>query len=380
MEYGDAMQPLSMSKDKHCVAMVLLNYMDPQWLSVDCQKNLTFFFICKVPMKKSIQSFSNVTNSRFCKKQGISVFSKCMDISLGSTVENCTDIDHIIKITKGQMFWFSEALLFFQQWRTEIKAPKICFYEPSAYNLNMWKNTSTFTCSSGEVISSVSVCDGIIDCKYRGDDEARCGCQNSASSHCSHCMNNFALDLHGVCRPMSQLIYRHMSQKQVEQGEKGSVLQKLTQCQINEYIPGVLEKDSIPDCFNGAEESADKATATENIICVGRCKSPTAIPCFSGDKHCFFLHELCIYELHDVLGPGFLKPCRNGKHLANCSAATCPHHFKCSSSYCIPIRYTCDGKQDCPVGNDEQNCHNRTCQGQFKCKLLLHLYMPSQAV
>ncbi len=64
----------------------------------------------------------------------------------------------------------------------------------------------------------------------------------------------------------------------------------------------------------------------------------------------------------------YLKPCRNGKHLANCSAATCPHHFKCSSSYCIPIRYTYDGKQDCPVGDDEQNCHNRTCQGQFKCK------------
>ena len=64
----------------------------------------------------------------------------------------------------------------------------------------------------------------------------------------------------------------------------------------------------------------------------------------------------------------FLKACRNGKHLANCSAALCPHHFKCAKYYCVPFRYTCDGKQDCPLGDDERECSNRTCQGLFKCQ------------
>ncbi len=43
------------------------------------------------------------------------------------------------------------------------------------------------------------------------------------------------------------------------------------------------------------------------------------------------------------------------------------HHFKCLNYYCVPYRYTCDGKQDCPLGDDEDRCTNRTCVGLFKC-------------
>ncbi len=50
----------------------------------------------------------------------------------------------------------------------------------------------------------------------------------------------------------------------------------------------------------------------------------------------------------------------------------CPHHYKCHSYYCVPYKYTCDSKYDCPLGDDENNCANRTCPGLFKCKGLLH--------
>ena len=86
---------------------------------------------------------------------------------------------------------------------------------------------------------------------------------------------------------------------------------------------------------------------------------------------------LTIYELHDELGVGFLKACRNGRHLSNCSAATCPHHFKCAIYYCVPVRYTCDGKRDCPLGDDENICHKRQCPGLFRCRnssICLHYY------
>ena len=69
--------------------------------------------------------------------------------------------------------------------------------------------------------------------------------------------------------------------------------------------------------------------------------------------------------------------CRNGKHLANCTAAVCPHHYKCINYYCVPFSYTCDGRQDCPLGDDEQYCVNRTCDGLFKCQSsnkCLHFY------
>ncbi len=114
--------------------------------------------------------------------------------------------------------------------------------------------------------------------------------------------------------------------------------------------PKVLVLDSIPDCFNGSDEYRDI-----RLIQTVKCKDEKAFPCFPGDKICFHLHELCIYELHDHLGPGFLRACRNGKHLANCSAATCPHHYKCRNYYCVPFKYTCDGKLEFVLCHDEQN-------------------------
>ncbi len=55
-------------------------------------------------------------------------------------------------------------------------------------------------------------------------------------------------------------------------------------------------------------------------------------------------------------------------NLANCNGAICPDHHKCANYYCVPMRYTCDGKQDCPMGDDEHGCFNRSCTGLFRCR------------
>ncbi len=59
----------------------------------------------------------------------------------------------------------------------------------------------------------------------------------------------------------------------------------------------------------------------------------------------------------------------------------CPSHFKCTGSYCIPIRHMCDAIQDCPYGEDETHCSQHNCSGFFLCILeFLHLYIPGHAV
>ena len=60
--------------------------------------------------------------------------------------------------------------------------------------------------------------------------------------------------------------------------------------------------------------------------------------------------------------------CRNGGHLSNCQHHTCPSQFKCPDAYCIPIHSICDGKQDCPDGDDEMQCKSLSCPGFLLCR------------
>ena len=56
-------------------------------------------------------------------------------------------------------------------------------------------------------------------------------------------------------------------------------------------------------------------------------------------------------------------------HLRDCEDFECPYpaFVKCPGSYCIPPRYMCDGKWDCPGGADERECVRYLCPGQYKC-------------
>ncbi len=58
----------------------------------------------------------------------------------------------------------------------------------------------------------------------------------------------------------------------------------------------------------------------------------------------------------------------NGKHLTACETHNCKNkYFKCPESYCLPWRYVCNGKWDCPGGLEEINCNRPSCPGFFKC-------------
>ena len=50
----------------------------------------------------------------------------------------------------------------------------------------------------------------------------------------------------------------------------------------------------------------------------------------------------------------------------------CNLNFKCQRYYCIPWSYLCDGKWDCPDGQDESSeefCgENRICNNMFHCR------------
>ena len=72
------------------------------------------------------------------------------------------------------------------------------------------------------------------------------------------------------------------------------------------------------------------------------------------------LKPLCIYmSNHDFL----YKPI-----MSICTYEECSRSFKCSGSYCLSLSLVCDGMQQCPLGDDEDDCNIVKCDGLFRCR------------
>ncbi len=133
----------------------------------------------------------------------------------------------------------------------------------------------------------------------------------------------------------------------------------------NESIPVNLVNDTIPDCL---ENLADEEFYINLLTGIrqkedSQCEKSGDIPCQDGMPRCFPTEDLCIFERQE---PTEINYCRTGEHLRNCYDFDCPSHFKCPYSFCVPFYMTCDGRFDCPEGEDESNCEG-PCQGLLRC-------------
>ncbi|XP_021351025.1 low-density lipoprotein receptor-related protein 2-like isoform X2 [Mizuhopecten yessoensis] len=68
----------------------------------------------------------------------------------------------------------------------------------------------------------------------------------------------------------------------------------------------------------------------------------------------YYPHHRCLMDF-DVTGEP--STCRDLTHLQNCEKISCPENFmKCPDSYCLHVRFLCDGVPHCPNNEDEQLC------------------------
>ena len=95
--------------------------------------------------------------------------------------------------------------------------------------------------------------------------------------------------------------------------------------------------------------------------------------CNSFSNETYPNNEICLLTRDQY---GVTEHCGNTEHLRYCLDFSCPNHYKCFESYCIPLHLVCDGVEDCPTGQDEEHCGEFSCHGYFQCKathLCLHL-------
>ncbi len=105
-------------------------------------------------------------------------------------------------------------------------------------------------------------------------------------------------------------------------------------------------------------------------IKITQCSKLTELPCNPGkDESCFNMSDMCAFRLDEE---NLLFPCKSGGHIELCTKFECNQKYKCTGFYCLPFGYVCNGRWDCPSGDDEIEKHgcgqNRLCFNMFKCR------------
>ena len=198
------------------------------------------------------------------------------------------------------------------------------------YRLKNISGMNVFKCAEGAYISLSYLCDGYNDCSGKNPlDETGCECQNrdNYSSKCKY-------------------IRSHSHKKK---------------CSV------FFIKTREGNCKLYRPVAEDKNTSESQI-------KDGQLPCYKWNTSMFEVSEICSFQ-HD--NESNLVPCSRGEHLQNCKEFECNMMFKCPNYFCIPWKYVCDGKWDCPGGFDESTCdRKRICSSMFICKgfsLCIHL-------
>ncbi len=223
-------------------------------------------------------------------------------------------------------------------------------------------NDLYFSCALGGCVPWSRVCDGVVDCP-QGEDEQQC--------HFSYIFN-----------ATKALFVAHNVPDKGHLQLKGMDYE----CKNGFNISHVLVNDLVPDCPEQDDEKTyydflKNGSRTDFFPDTSLCKEADATTCVKNYRGvCYPRHLHCIYEAEyaarsTTLTVKSIKTCRNKAHLNTCVRHTCPSFFKCPIAYCIPVYAVCNGRIDCPNGEDENVCEKMSCPGFLLCrgdKLCIH--------
>ena len=406
------------AKQSHrCSAIFLFNLAEPDWISIPCNKKIIishlFCYVNNTQVtfhKNHNKNVKNIKDPLICSPNDIIIQGICHVFiwvnkknstrnickhSISLKIETITSLRQLFipLSVKNQM----PSILIekdvntvyevkFQRYLKKLKyryktvpISKTRGFVPCNYKKYDIKiGLNLIQCFKGGHVLSTNICDGIIDCPNDKGDEGNC-ISHTAGTRII-CNNIHFEPKKTVCPVLYYMTYDEKCHKFINTSQSsyynGNVNTKgnresLT-CKEGKNISKMLVDDLIFDCgLEGKDEPKLMSLLVNETY--STCEQPNMIPCMEGHSLCYHLREICSYQLNIH---NHLFPCRNGGHLQQCKDFECNLMFKCISSYCIPWAYVCDGKWDCPTGDDEHNnpvCNNASiCMFMFKCRHTLH--------
>ncbi|KAJ8027079.1 hypothetical protein HOLleu_32115 [Holothuria leucospilota] len=317
--------------EEKCSMITLWSYRETKnWVDIPCDKPLTSQFICQqtpgtigisLPIKLSYDG--NLTEDNCGEGQFQCLSGECiLAVYLCDSIQDCSDQSDELDCLRKQ--------------------DKTC---PKHH----------FVCDDGSCIHSSFYCDYVIHCADSSDEHfcefPSCSC-NEFSCVDEQCIpRSKVCDLKLDCRD-------GLDEKNCDSIEDGF------QCFSNLSIPIGRKCDGFRDC-PGKHWEDEKDQECDYLKEHFECSPEKPMKCKNGA--CAASSIYCIFE-YDVYG--FFNGCRDATHLDQCESYVCPsNHFKCPNSYCIPERYRCNKRLDCPYGEDEEFCDVYKCAvGSYKCR------------
>ena len=381
-----------------CFLMILSNLAEPNWVSVACDQPLLAVIACiKDKIRKNFTDVQrkSVGITEFCVGSAILVHRICYEFhwisksyyyEYGRTFfrKDILIFKHIFEVIALENTILSafvpkdnktlNALKFVRYLdRVTFRRSIVSLHQSVGYIICP-SNKSVihlgihiFNCSNGSTILYKYVCDGIADCPNDKSDEEFCLCDEAKQSEmCKSFYYNNKLIL------CSSTYYMAKNGHCLKYANQAKIYRKFY---INNYVPKnrsrITSKLITYGKYFGLEEWKPSLFKYKQHF---RCLNQGELPCWEGYYKCYNVTSVCIYQLNSNSS---LIPCPNGRHLIHCKIFSCDIMFKCLDNYCIPWSYVCDGKWDCPEGEDELDisvCNQRlACINMYHCRKTNHI-------
>ena len=385
-----------------CFLMLLSNLAEPNWVSVVCDQPLLAVITCiKDNIKKNFTDVQRtfVGICEFCARSAILVHGICYEFHWISRSyhywcprkffkKDILIFKHIFEVIALENTIMSaflpkdkktmKALKFVRYLDTVTfrRSIVVSLHESEGYIIcpssksEIHVGSHIFNCSNGSNILYKYVCDGVVDCTNDRSDEEYCLCVKAKQSKLckSFYYNNKLI----VC---SSTYYMAKNGHCLKYANPEKIYRKFN---INHYVPNIRTR--ITSKLTTYDKSVITFGLKERKLSVFklkqhfRCLNQGELPCWEGYYKCYNVTSICIYQLN---ANNSLIPCQNGRHLKHCKTFSCDIMFKCLDNYCIAWSYVCDGKWDCPKGEDELDisvCNEKlACIRMYHCRNTKHI-------